>query len=118
MDGKRWDVDTALIDSWIFTLSRRERARMVAVISMLADFGPGLGRPHVGKIVSSRHSQMKELRVSGDFGRELRELFCFAPDRRAVLLRGGDKSGQWSTWYRKEIPVADDYFDDYLGRLR
>ena len=88
MDGKRWDVDTALIDSWMFTLSRRERARMVAVISMLADFGPGLGRPHVGKIVSSRHSQMKELRVSGDFGRELRVLFCFAPDPRPFSSAG------------------------------
>ena len=112
-----WEVDTALVDDWVLTLSRRERARLVALISMLADFGPSLGRPHVGKIVGSRHSQMKELRVSGEHGRQLRVLFCFAPDRRAVLLRGGDKSGQWARWYAKEIPVADGYFDDYLRRF-
>lgn len=118
MDRNTWDVETGLVEAWLLSLSRRERARVLALLSMLADFGPRLGRPHVGKIVGSRHSQMKELRLSGDHGRQLRVLFCFAPDRRAVLLRGGDKSGQWRTWYEREIPVADNYFDDYVRKLR
>lgn len=36
------------------------------------------------------------------------------PRRQAVLLIGGDKTGQWSAWYEKAIPLADDLFDHYL----
>ena len=49
---------------------------------------------------------MKELRVSKDGA--LRVLFIFDPLRRAVFLLGGDKTGQWTQWYRSAIPIADD----------
>ncbi len=28
-------------------------------------------------------------------------------ERRAVLLVAGDKAGQWSAWYEREIPLAE-----------
>jgi hypothetical protein len=72
----------------------------------------GLGRPVVETIKASRHQNMKELR-SGT----IRVLFAFDPVRQAVLLIGGDKVGQWEAWYRRNIPVADDLYDEWLVEL-
>ena len=47
-------------------------------------------------------------------GGAIRILFAFDPRRHAVLLIGGDKTGQWSAWCEKAIPLADDRFDQYL----
>ncbi len=63
-------------------------------------------------IKASRHQNMKELR-SGT----IRVLFAFDPVRQAVLLIGGDKVGQWEAWYRRNIPVADDLYDEWLVEL-
>ena len=54
---------------------------------------------------------MKELR---SFGGNLRALFAFDPKRRAIVLLGGDKSGDWDAWYEKNIPLADDLYDAHL----
>lgn len=86
---------------------------MIALLGMLATHGPHLGRPYVGKIVGSRYSNMKELRLTGLQGRQMRVLWCFDSGRRAVMLRAGDKTGQWDRWYAREIPQADAAFDDY-----
>jgi hypothetical protein len=45
-------------------------------------------------------------------------LFAFDPERRAIMLIAGDKTGDWARWYRKNIPLADDLFDRHLERLR
>lgn len=54
---------------------------------------------------------MKELR---SFGGHLRALFAFDPRRRGIVLRGGDKTNDWIGWYKRNIPIADDLYDDYL----
>jgi hypothetical protein len=59
---------------------------------------------------------MKELRASK--GGALRVLFAFDPRRQAILLIGGDKSGEWESWYRTAIPEADDLYDTHLQELR
>lgn len=59
---------------------------------------------------------MKELRAAS--GGALRVLFMFDPRRQAILLLGGDKSGEWSTWYEWAVPLADDLYDAYLRELR
>jgi len=41
-------------------------------------------------------------------------LFIFDPDRNAVLLVAGDKAGQWTTWYRQAIPLAEVRYTTYL----
>lgn len=66
-------------------------------------------------IKGSRHSNMKELR---SFGGHLRALFAFDPKRQAIVLLGGDKTGDWTGWYERNIPLADDLYDDYLAFLR
>jgi hypothetical protein len=59
---------------------------------------------------------MKELRAAQ--GGALRVLFMFDPRRQAILLLGGDKSGEWDAWYAWAVPLADDLYDTYLAELR
>ena len=59
---------------------------------------------------------MKELRAAQ--GGALRVLFMFDPRRQAILLLGGDKSGEWNAWYARAVPLADDLYDTYLAELR
>jgi hypothetical protein len=44
----------------------------------------------------------------------VRLLFVFDPQRRAVFLVGGDKSGKWSDWYKTAIPRAEDAYAEHL----
>ncbi len=66
-------------------------------------------------ISGSRHANMKELRPRGG---NLRVLFAFDPRRLAILLIGGDKSGEWNAWYQRMIPLADDLYDEHLATLK
>jgi len=84
-------------------------------MDLLATYGPALGRPAVDTIKGSRHPNMKELR---SFGGHLRALFAFDPLRRAIVLLGGDKAGDWSAWYERNVPHADDLYDEYLDYLK
>ena len=42
----------------------------------------------------------------------------FDPWRSAILLVGGDKSGNWTGWYREAIPRAEDLYERYLKERR
>ena len=77
--------------------------------------GPTLGRPFVDSIQASRHRNLKELRPRRG---NLRVLFAFDPRRMAILLLGGDKTGEWSEWYQRMVPLADDLYDEHLEALR
>ena len=68
-------------------------------------------------IVESRHSNMKELRPGSTGRTEIRVLFAFDLERRAVLLLGGDKSRDWRGWYRANVPIADDRLEEHQQQL-
>jgi hypothetical protein len=51
-------------------------------------------------------------------GGSIRILFAFDPHRTAILLLGGDKAGQWQSWYRDAIPAAERLYETYLEELR
>jgi hypothetical protein len=61
---------------------------------------------------------MKELRPGSSGASEVRLIFAFDPLREAVFLVAGDKSGQWRTWYRTAIPLADARFEEHLTSLK
>ncbi|GAC81416.1 hypothetical protein SAMN04488550_0946 [Gordonia malaquae] len=113
-----WSVNIELIAGWLASLDAGSREQVVAAIELLEDRGPQLGRPVVDTVKSSRHRNMKELRPGSTGRSELRILFAFDPERSAILLIAGDKAGNWTRWYKKNIPVADDLFDDHLRSLR
>ncbi|MFH1105423.1 MAG: type II toxin-antitoxin system RelE/ParE family toxin [Actinomycetota bacterium] len=85
-------------------------------VELLRDLGPALGQPTVDRVAGSAVHNLKELRV-GSAG-ELRVLFAFDRERRAVSLVGGDKTGAWERWYREPIPLAERLFEEHTGRLR
>lgn len=111
-----WEVEfTDQFEQWWLTLTQDQQEALDDRVMLLAETGPGLKRPVVGDIKTSRHPNMKELRASQ--GGALRVLFAFDPRRHAILLIGGDKSGQWKQWYRTAIPEADDLYDVHLAEL-
>jgi hypothetical protein len=61
---------------------------------------------------------MKELRPPSSGRTEIRILFVFDPWRSAILLLAGDKSGQWTRWYREAIPTAERVYSAYLTERR
>ena len=83
-----------------------------AVMEVLKSLGPNLGRPYVDSVKGSRHENMKELRVQSK-GRPFRIFFAFDPFRQAVLLIGGNKTGD-KRFYTRMIPIADTLYDQYL----
>src|SRR5437667_10077437 len=85
---------------------------------LLKEFGPQLGRPHVDTLNGSRHANMKELRFDADGG-VWRVAFAFDPNRKAILLVCGDKSGgSEARFYRQLIEKADARFDTHLASVR
>ena len=112
-----WEVEfTDQFEQWWSGLDLGQQTALAVRIDLLESRGPDLGRPAVDRIIGSRHHNMKELRASE--GGALRVLFAFDPRRQAILLLGGDKSGQWAEWYEWSILAADDLYDDYLDELR
>jgi len=111
-----WDVEfTAQFKGWWDALSEDEQVEISAKVELLQERGPTLPRPHADVILTSRHSNMKELRGKVE-ERHLRVLYAFDPRRTALLLFGGDKTGD-PKWYAKFVPIADDLFDQHLSQL-
>jgi hypothetical protein len=81
---------------------------VAAALDLLEQEGPVLGRPLVDRIQGSTVHNLKELRPGSRGTSEVRILFAFDPVRRAVLLVAGDKSGEWSGWYERSVPLAED----------
>jgi hypothetical protein len=113
-----WVVDVALVEDWLKDLDESSYAQVIAALELLAERGPQLGRPLVDTVQGARHKNMKELRPGSSGRTELRVLFAFDPDRRAILLGAGDKTRQWKKWYDVNIPIADDRFDEHLKQLK
>jgi hypothetical protein len=83
---------------------------------LLAEKGAVLPHPFSSGIGASRFDHMRELRVQSG-GRPIRVFYAFDPRRAAVLLIGGDKTGN-DRFYQKFIPIADRLYDEHLAELR
>jgi hypothetical protein len=114
-----WDVYlTGEVDKWLNDLSVADPdsyLQVVAGIDVLSEVGPSLGRPLVDRVKGSRLHGMKELRPGSAGRSEIRVLFVFDPWRSAILLVGGDKSGNWSSWYQRAIQRAERLYVEYLS---
>jgi hypothetical protein len=58
---------------------------------------------------------MRELRIQHQ-GRPYRVLYAFDPRRSAMLLIGGDKTGN-HRWYEEFVPLADAIYERHLREL-
>lgn len=91
---------------------------ILALRVLLKGHGPSLGRPHADTLNGSKHSNMKELRFKAADG-VWRVAFAFDPERKAVLLVAGDKSGvSEKRFYASLIDRADARFSSHLQTLK
>lgn len=104
--------------AWFRTVDHDSQALIVDAIDRLAEAGPNLGRPLVDRVKGASVHNMKELRPGSSGRSEIRILFVFDPWRSAILLVGGDKSGDWRGWYRRTIPEAEQLYEQYLTERR
>ncbi|MFH9861710.1 type II toxin-antitoxin system RelE/ParE family toxin [Streptomyces sp. NPDC017202] len=106
------------VETWFLKLCEDDPEsanRITDALDFLAQEGPNLGRPMVDRIHGSRLHNLKELRPGSSGHTEMRMLFVFDPEREAIILVAGDKSGRWSDWYRDSIPVAELRYADFLA---
>jgi hypothetical protein len=112
-----WEIEfTEEFDSWWMTLTEDQQEDVAYYVGLLAELGPALGYPYSSKITGSRHDHMRELRIQSA-GKPMRTLYAFNPVRTAILLLGGDKTGD-NRWYEKFVPIADRLYDNHLDELR
>jgi hypothetical protein len=112
-----WDVEvTDECRTWLDGLDEADLDAVDYSVDLLIEHGPQLEHPHSSKIKGSRHDHMRELRVQSG-GRPLRIFYAFDPRRTAIILVGGDKTGD-KRFYKRMIPTADDLYDEYLAELR
>jgi hypothetical protein len=112
-----WEVEyTDEFGQWWSGLSEEAQISLAASVRLLEEKGPNLGFPHSSGIHGSKHGHMRELRTQHT-GRPLRTLYAFDPLRNAILLIGGDKTGD-DRWYDVHVPMADRLYDEHLGQLR
>jgi len=112
-----WDVEyTDDFEEWWLSLTEGEQECVDASVRLLEILGPSLKFPHSSGVKDSRHNHMRELRTQFG-GRPLRTLYAFDPRRKAILLIGGDKTGD-DRWYEKNVPIADNLYDEHLDQLR
>lgn len=111
-----WDVEyTDEFGDWWESLTAEEQESIAVSVRLLEDRGPSLGFPHSSAINGSHHGHMRELRTQHN-GRPIRTLYAFDPRRSAILLIGGDKTGD-NRWYEINVPLADRLYDEHLEQL-
>ena len=111
-----WDVEyTDEFGQWWDTLTEAEQESVDVSVRLLEAMGPRLPFPHSSGVKASRHGHMRELRIQ-HAGRPYRILYAFDPERAAILLIGGDKTGH-KRWYEVHVPLADRLYDEHLKEL-
>ena len=112
-----WTVEfTNEFRAWWDTLTERQQEDVAASVQLLMEHGPQLRFPHSSGVEGSTHTHRRELRVQSG-GRPLRIFYAFDPRRVALLLIGGDKTGD-DGWYQRMVPIADKLFASHLKDLK
>jgi len=96
---------------WYRNLDDTDIEEVTRVVDILQIQGPRLGYPQSSSIAGSSIA-LRELRVQSK-GRPLRIFYAFDPARQAVLLIGGDKTGD-KRFYQRMTPIAERLWQEYL----
>jgi hypothetical protein len=112
-----WNVEhTDEFAAWYRDLSEAQQDDVTVAGLLLIEQGPQLPFPFSSGINGSKHAHMRELRVQSG-GRPLRVFYAFDPRRSAILLIGGDKTGD-DRFYERMVPIADRLYDAYIAEIR
>ena len=111
-----WMVEyTDEFELWWNGLSEAEQEDVAATVTLLEVRGPQLPYPYSSGVKGSRYGHMRELRIQHR-GQPYRVLYAFDSRRIAILLIGGEKTGD-DQWYDRYVPVADRLYGEHLATL-
>jgi hypothetical protein len=111
-----WDVEfTDEFASWWGDLDEDEQDSIDQGVGLLEARGPSLPFPYSSDINDSKHGNMRELRIQHR-GEPYRVFYAFDPRRSAILLIGGNKTGD-DQFYERMVPIADRVYDEHLLEL-
>ena len=111
-----WDIEfTDEFERWWNDLSQDEQDSVDQMARLLQMRGPSLGRPHADLIQSSRHSNMKALRVQ-HAGRPYRVLSASIRNAVPFCSPAGIRLGN-DRWYEEFVPIADRLYEEHLVAL-
>jgi hypothetical protein len=96
-------------------LDEDEQDSIDQAVRLLEARGPSLPYPHCSDIKGSKHGHMRELRIQHR-GKPYRVFYAFDPRRSAILLIGGNKTGD-DQFYEHMVPLADRIYDEHLREL-
>jgi len=112
-----WKVEyTDEFGEWWNSLNDSEQEEVDARVRLLEQHGPQLPYPHSSSVYASKHSHLRELRIQHK-GAPYRILYAFDPRQIAILLIGGNKTGD-DDWYNTYIPIADKLYNVHLETLK
>ena len=112
-----WSVEyTDEFEQWWSSLSEKEQESIDTAVGLVETKGPSLGFPYSSSIRGSKVDHLRELRIQHK-GRPLRVLYAFDPRRCALLILGGDKTGD-DRWYEIFVPRAEKLYKEHLETLR
>ena len=104
-------IGTTEFEEWFMELSDSDTDAVARVVDMLAEMGIALPFPYSSAITGSNLA-LRELRIQSQ-GHPLRVFYIFDFKRQAVLLIGGDKTGD-DRFYERFIPEAERIYAKYL----
>ena len=106
---------------WWNALGQKEQVEVAKIVGVLAEKGPDLKRPYVGKIEGSRKiPNLKELIIQFA-GHPYRVFFVFDERRVGILLLGAKKTGgkkAQAAWYKARIAEIEPIYEQYLAELK
>jgi hypothetical protein len=111
-----WEAEyTDAFEAWWEGLTVDTQESVAAIVGLLEHLGPHLPFPYSSDVRLARRYAIRELRIQHG-GEPYRVLYAFDPRRVAVLLLGGNKSGD-SRWYRTHVPRAEALLARHLVEL-
>jgi hypothetical protein len=112
-----WAVEyTNEFGAWWKNLSEGQQDDATTIVELLEETGPELRFPRSSGIEGSKHEHMRELRIQSS-GNPIRVFYAFDPRRKAILLIGGNKTGN-DRFYKEYIPIADQLYDEHIEQIR
>jgi hypothetical protein len=107
--------------AWWNNLTEKEQIAVAKIVGVLAEKGPNLKRPYVGKVEGSKKiPNLKELIIqfAGD---PYRVFFMFDVRSVGILLLGAQKTGgkkAQTAWYKARIAELDPIYEQYVRELK
>ncbi len=104
-------LGTVEFEEWFLGLGKADARAVVRGVGLLEAKGLALGFPYSSALAGSRYA-LRELRIQSS-GRPLRIVYAFDTRREALLIVGGDKTGD-DRFYERILPQAERIWERHL----